>query len=64
MDTENIICYPDGSIDWNANGWPEPNPGSETDDGEYTTDDMPNDIFDAWLAECDEMYDDNWSVDY
>lgn len=63
MSKNDIICYEDGSINWNANGWPEPNAGSETSDGKYSTDDMPNDIFDEWLSECDELFDENWSVD-
>lgn len=59
------IIYDDhGSVDWNANGWPEPNVGAETDDGVYTTEGMPDDVFDLWLAECDNMMDNGWEVDW
>ncbi len=58
-----VIRYCNGDINWNENGWPEPNAGSETDDGQFNTDDMPDDIFEIWQSECDDMYDENWSVD-
>lgn len=52
-----IVTDEYGNIDWNANGWPEPNPygdSHETVDGvELTTDGMPNDIFEEWLDACD-----------
>lgn len=54
---DEIIYDSDGNIDWNANGWPDPNPGAETDDGEYSIDGMPDDIYDQWMEECDELYD-------
>lgn len=54
---DDIIYDSDGNIDWNANGWPEPNPGAETDDGEYCIDGMPDDIYDMWMDMCDEMFD-------
>lgn len=51
-----IITNPDGSIDWNANGWPEPNPfmiydEDETESG-VSLERMPDDIFDVWINEC------------
>lgn len=51
-----IITNPDGSINWHANGWPEPNPWmiydeDETEDG-VNADNMPDDIFEVWLSEC------------
>jgi hypothetical protein len=60
---DNVICNPDGSIDWNANGWPEPNPGAETMVDGYSTNGMPSDIFDMWMDECDEL-ETGWSIDW
>jgi len=56
-----VIYYSNGTIDWNSNGWPEPNPGADTDMDGYTTDTMPDDIFDQWLSECDDL--DCWGAD-
>lgn len=51
-----IILHEDESIDWNANGWPEPNPEYDQEFEGYDTDTMPNDIFDQWLWECNDCY--------
>ena len=51
---DDIIRHADGSIDWHANGWPEPNPSYEDED-EYSVVDMPDDIFEIWESECDEL---------
>lgn len=59
----NIIYDENGEIDWEANGWPEPNPGAETKVNGFTTDGMPNDIFDQWMDECDDL-ETGWSVDW
>ena len=58
-----IIYDEDGNVDWNANGWPEPNPGAETRLNGYTIDGMPDDIFDMWMDECDDL-DSGWEVDW
>lgn len=59
----NVIYDENGEIDWEANGWPEPNPGAETKVNGFTTDGMPNDIFDQWMDECDDL-ETGWSVDW
>ena len=56
-----IIFDKNGNIDWNANGWPEPNPGANSVVDGYSTDTMPDDIFDIWIAECNEEED--WGAD-
>lgn len=56
---DNIIRNSDGSIDWEANGWPEPNPYGMTDG--YDIEDMPDDIFEIWQEECEAF--DDWNVD-
>lgn len=60
---DDIIYDKDGDIDWNANGWPEPNPGAETMENGYSIAGMPDDIFDQWMDECDEL-DTGWEVDW
>lgn len=52
---DDIIYNSDGTVDWTANGWPEPNPYGLMDDDV----DMPDDIFDIWQSECE--YD--WGID-
>ena len=59
---DEIIYNEDGTINWNENGWPEPNPGMDMNYEGYSTDDMPNDIFDQWLEDCDNLFTD-WGVD-
>lgn len=49
-----IVFNKYGDIDWNANGWPEPNPGGVADIDGYTTDTMPDDVFDIWITLCNE----------
>lgn len=49
------------TIDWNANGWPEPNVEQDTNLDGYSTEGMPDDIFDIWLEECYSLAE--WSVD-
>lgn len=63
MAKRKIIYDENGNIDWNANGWPEPNPGAETYSNGMNIDSMPNDIFDIWMNECDRL-EDNWEVDW
>lgn len=58
-----IIYNSDGSIDWEANGWPEPNPGAETRVNGLSIDGMPDDIYNQWMDECDEL-DIGWEVDW
>ncbi len=58
-----VVRYPNGDINWHANGWPEPNPGAETRLNGFTTDGMPDDIFVQWMDECDEL-DEGWEVDW
>lgn len=60
---DDVIYNADGSIDWNANGWPEPNPLSDPNYDEYSIDGMPDDIFEVWQGECDDLSTD-WSADY
>lgn len=60
---DSIIRDEDGNIDWNANGWPEPNPTYDTEYDGYSLENMPDYIFDIWQAECDEL-DIDWSADY
>lgn len=52
-----VICTDEGGIDWHANGWPEPNMGTETTYEGYSADGMPDDVFDIWLDECYELAD-------
>lgn len=59
----NIKYTKDGDIDWNANGWPEPNPGAEANLNGFSTGGMPDDIFDIWMDECDKL-EDGWEVDW
>lgn len=63
MVKKKVIYDSDGNIDWTANGWPEPNPGAETYSNGLSIDSMPNDIFDIWMNECDEL-EDSWEVDW
>lgn len=58
-----VVYYSDDGIDWNANGWPEPNPGRRSEVDGYSILGMPDDIFDQWLEECDEL-DGGWEADY
>ena len=58
-----VIYDDDGNIDWNANGWPVPNDTYDANLDGYTTEGMPNDIFDIWQQECEEL-DIDWSADY
>lgn len=51
----------ESGIDWHANGWPEPNIGAETNYEGYSADGMPDDIFDIWMAECQDLAD--WGID-
>lgn len=60
---EEIIYNSDGAIDWNANGWPEPNPEHNLNADGFDSTDMPDDIFEIWEYECDDM-DIDWSSDY
>ena len=60
---ENIILSHNGDIDWNANGWPEPNPAMDANYEGYSTDSMPDDIFDQWQNECENM-EDEWEIDW
>ncbi len=59
-----IIYDDDGHIDWIANGWPEPNAEESMNDGERSTEDMPDDIFEIWLEECRWAEDNGWEVDW
>ncbi len=54
----NIIFDKNGNIDWNANGWPVPTPGGIGEIDGYNIDDMPDEVFDIWITECNEMEDD------
>lgn len=58
-----IIYDDDGNVDWNANGWPEPNPGADASMDGYSIEGMPDDIFDQWINECDNL-DTGWEVDW
>lgn len=58
---DDVIYDDDGAIDWNANGWPEPNLGAETNYDGYSADGMPDDLFDIWLDECQQLSD--WGID-
>ena len=52
---ESVIYNKNGDVDWNANGWPEPNPASLGEDGEFSIEGMPDEIFDIWLMECESL---------
>ena len=52
-----------GDIDWNANGWPDPNPEGLSMVNGLSTAGMPDDIFDQWQNECDNL-DVGWEVDW
>lgn len=56
-----IIFDEDGNIDWNANGWPEPNAGADGEVDGYSIEGMPDDIFDMWLEMCTSSED--WGVE-
>lgn len=43
-----VILDEFGCIDWQANGWPDPNPYSAGD-----TDDMPYEVWQQWADACD-----------
>lgn len=58
-----IVYDEDGSIDWNANGWPNPNPLVDPEFEGYDVESMPDDIFELWQSECEEMETD-WSADW
>lgn len=58
---DNIIMS-HGEIDWNENGWPVPNSYEDPDYEGYSIEGMPDDIFDIWLMECQNMIDD-WGSD-
>jgi hypothetical protein len=60
---DSVIYNPDGTIDWNANGWPEPNGSYDGNLDGYSTENMPDEIFDQWNEECMEL-DIEWSADY
>ncbi len=60
---DEIIYDSNGEIDWNANGWPEPNAGYDPGYDGYSTEGMPDDIFDAWYDLCG-MLDVGWSSDW
>lgn len=59
---DGLIADENGDIDWNANGWPEPNPFylmdlDEIDDPQP----MPDEIMDIWeyaCEQCDTVYED------
>lgn len=59
---KDIIMTPDGNIDWNANGWPEPNAEGLSEVDGYSTNGMPNEVFDEWQALCWEL-DWDWTID-
>ena len=59
MSKKTIIYDENGNIDWNANGWPKPNDVYDSELDGYSTEGMPNDIFDVWLEECEEL-DTDW----
>lgn len=42
-----IVLDNNGTVDWQANDWPEPNPICEGD-----TDTMPEALYDEWLNIC------------
>lgn len=50
-----------GEIDWEANGWPEPNPERDGYTDGKSVDTMPDDVFDIWLEACAE--EDDWGSD-
>ncbi|MBO5629422.1 MAG: hypothetical protein J5965_10155 [Aeriscardovia sp.] len=58
-----IIRTADGDIDWEANGWPEPNPGAEPRMNGLSIEGMPDDIYNIWMDECDDL-DIDWGVDW
>ena len=60
---ENVILSPDGSIDWNKNGWPNPNSAMDANYEGYSTESMPDDVFDLWQTECENM-EDEWEIDW
>lgn len=60
---EEIILNDDGTIDWNANGWPEPNSEYDSDYDGYSVEGMPDDIFEIWEEACSEL-DIDWSSDF
>lgn len=57
-----IILDSNGNIDWEANGWPKPNAEHLSMLNGLTTNGMPDDIFDEWWNECDNL-DTGWSID-
>ena len=57
---DDIIFGEHGEIDWNANGWPEPNPEADGYIDDYTVDTMPEEIFDIWLEACANEEDWGW----
>lgn len=57
-----IIMMSDGEIAWHANGWPVPNPYEDAEYEGYSAEGMPDDIFDIWLMECQNMSED-WGSD-
>lgn len=63
MSTKTLIYDENGNIDWNANGWPEPNPEGLSMVNGLNTSGMPDDIFDIWQNECDNL-DTGWEVDW
>lgn len=60
---KDVILTPEGGIDWNANGWPEPNPAFNSSEDGYSTDTMPDEVFREWYAACD-ILDIDWSADW
>lgn len=60
---DRIIYFSDGTIDWNSNGWPEPNDLYDPQYDGYDTAGMPNEIFEIWEDECEKL-DIGWSADY
>lgn len=58
-----VILNSDGTINWNANGWPDPNPEGLANDGYFSTEGMPEEVFEEWEALCDNLNED-WSIDW
>lgn len=58
-----IVFNKDGDIDWNANGWPEPNPGADGEKDGYSIEGMPDKIFEEWMNEC-ELLTTDWEADW
>lgn len=60
---DEILYTIDGEIDWNANGWPEPNSEYDSEHGGYSIEGMPDYVFDIWEEQC-AMSDIDWSSDF